>query len=655
MSNSIKLFGTDEFVEPMRTLSAGPITCSFDQGALRFIKIYGKEAIRNIAIVIRDKDWGTYPAALSNLDIKQNSDSFSIAFDAICKDEQQEIQYSAKITGSSNGKLSFTGHFSATTDFLTNRTGFVVLHPLNGVAGHPVTVESVNGEIEQSEFPELIDPVQPIKNIRALTHEVLPGVSVCCRMTGEAFEMEDQRQWNDASYKTYVRPLDLPWPYTIPKAEKFEQSIELSIINSVEKSTQIQPKHDLQRCTISISKAKTPKPMPQIGLGLEPQHLAGALECQALLTRLAPQQMVLWYELDKHSVDHLKQATHLCNSINAKIELQAVIPDNDFKAEIAELAIRCRQEKINLSAIHVAPAMYLNSLMPGPSWPNVTKLATLYDEVRLQFPDIAIGGGMLSFFTEINRHRPPTAHIDFVSHASNTLTHAGDDITVTENLEALPYIIKTCRSFSPSTPYHVGPSSIAMRFNPYGAKTVDNPNNKRVAMSRMDPRQRGLLNAAWTTGYAAHMIRGDIDCINLHAPTGEFGIFNHQETWQRPGFDGSDKEVYPVYSVLAGLTAAAGKPQLCSHSSMSREVEVFGYEDNGKHVVWIANLTGDLRIIQIEGLGSINSTIATLSIDTFDQCTDTSDGFECTAVEHEGSEMTLSPYCVVRLTNRISE
>jgi len=441
--------------------------------------------------------------------------------------------------------------------------------------------------------------------IRALTHEVLPGVSVCCRMTGEAFEMEDQRQWNDASYKTYVRPLDLPWPYTIPKAEKFEQSIELSIINSVEKSTQIQPKHDLQRCTISISKAKTPKPMPQIGLGLEPQHLAGALECQALLTRLAPQQMVLWYELDKHSVDHLKQATHLCNSINAKIELQAVIPDNDFKAEIAELAIRCRQEKINLSAIHVAPAMYLNSLMPGPSWPNVTKLATLYDEVRLQFPDIAI--------------------------------------------------VKTCRSFSPSTPYHVGPSSIAMRFNPYGAKTVDNPNNKRVAMSRMDPRQRGLLNAAWTTGYAAHMIRGDIDCINLHAPTGEFGIFNHQETWQRPGFDGSDKEVYPVYSVLAGLTAAAGKPQLCSHSSMSREVEVFGYEDNGKHVVWIANLTGDLRIIQIEGLGSINSTIATLSIDTFDQCTDTSDGFECTAVEHEGSEMTLSPYCVVRLTNRISE
>lgn len=651
LSNSIKLYGTEELVVPMRTLRAGPVTCDFDQGALRFIKIYGKEAIRNIALVVRDKDWGTYPPALRNVDIKQDSESFSIAFDAICKDEKQEIRYKAKITGSSNGKLTFTGTFDATTDFLTNRAGFVVLHPLNGVAGHPVTVEHVNGDIKHSDFPELIDPVQPFKNIRALTHEVLPGVSVCCRMTGDTFEMEDHRQWNDASYKTYVRPLALPWPYTIPKAEAFEQCVELSIVNATGQTALAQPTHDPQRCTITISNANTPKPMPPIGLGLEPQHLAGAFKCQELLHNLAPQQMVIWHELDKHNVDHLEQAVQLCNSIDAKIELQAIIPDIDFKAEIAELALRCRHAKMKLSAIHVAPAIYLNSIMPGPSWPEVTKLATLYDEVRLQFPDMPLGGGMLSFFPELNRHRPPEGHFDFVSHASNTITHASDDISVTENLEALPYIIKTCRSFAQNEPYHVGPSSIAMRFNPYGSKTMDNPSNARIAMARMDPRQRGLINSAWTTGYASHMIRGGIDCINLHAPTGEFGIFNHREMWQRPGFDDTAKEVYPVYSVVAGLIMAAGKPQLNTHSTMSREVEAFGYEDNGKHVVWIANLTGDSRVVQIQGLSSNVSNLATLSIDTFDQCTDTRNGFELTSVEHNGSELTLSPYCVVRLTN----
>ena len=35
-------------------------------------------------------------------------------------------------------------------------------------------------------------------------------------MEGDTFEMEDQRNWSDASYKTYVRPLALPWPYVLP-------------------------------------------------------------------------------------------------------------------------------------------------------------------------------------------------------------------------------------------------------------------------------------------------------------------------------------------------------------------------------------------------------------------------------------------------------
>ena len=69
------------------------------------------------------------------------------------------------------------------------------------------------------EFPELIDPVQPMMDLRALTHEPAPGLRVTCRMEGDTFEMEDQRNWTDASYKTYVRPLALPWPYTLAAGE----------------------------------------------------------------------------------------------------------------------------------------------------------------------------------------------------------------------------------------------------------------------------------------------------------------------------------------------------------------------------------------------------------------------------------------------------
>ena len=66
-------------------------------------------------------------------------------------------------------------------------------------------------------------------DIRALTHEPLPGLRVACRMEGDTFEMEDQRNWPDASYKTYVRPLALPWPYTIAKGEKLSQRVALDV------------------------------------------------------------------------------------------------------------------------------------------------------------------------------------------------------------------------------------------------------------------------------------------------------------------------------------------------------------------------------------------------------------------------------------------
>ena len=48
-------------------------------------------------------------------------------------------------------------------------------------------------------------------------------------MEGDTFEMEDQRNWMDASYKTYVRPLALPWPYPIEQGRRFTQSVALTV------------------------------------------------------------------------------------------------------------------------------------------------------------------------------------------------------------------------------------------------------------------------------------------------------------------------------------------------------------------------------------------------------------------------------------------
>src|SRR3712207_9295379 len=48
-------------------------------------------------------------------------------------------------------------------------------------------------------------------------------------MEGDTFEMEDQRNWTDASYKTYVRPLALPWPYTLAAGSELEQAVTVTV------------------------------------------------------------------------------------------------------------------------------------------------------------------------------------------------------------------------------------------------------------------------------------------------------------------------------------------------------------------------------------------------------------------------------------------
>ena len=50
------------------------------------------------------------------------------------------------------------------------------------------------------------------------------------------------------------------------------------------------------------------------------------------------------------------------------------------------------------------------------------------------------------------------------------------------------------------------------------------PNNERVCLADMDPRQRGLFGAAWTLGYVAAFARGGVEAVHLGAATGPAGM-----------------------------------------------------------------------------------------------------------------------------------
>ena len=164
---------------------------------------------------------------------------------------------------------------------------------------------------------------------------------------------------------------------------------------------------------------------------------------------------------------------------------------------------------------------------------------------------------MFSFFTELNRKRPPHELLDFVSFTTSSLVHAGDDRSVTEGLEALPYMAKSVNAFAPGKPFAVGPSAIGMRFNPYGAAPMANPNDIRQAMNRNDPRQRGLIGAAWYLAYYAHFAQGGAEAVALGGLTGPFAIVHSRTTYRQAWFDETGG-VYPAFHVIRGLSRLGG-------------------------------------------------------------------------------------------------
>lgn len=225
-----QLYGTRETDTPPVRLTAGRLAVDFKDGNLRTISYDGAEVLRAVSYLVRDRDWGTYAPSISDLQIDQRPDAFAVSYVARCAGPgDTELAIDVRITAQAGEPLILEAEALSRTGFETNRCGFCILHPIVGVAGMPVSIEHVDGPSEETQFPDLIAPWQPFKDMRAITHRVTPSVTAECRMEGDTFEMEDQRNWSDASYKTYVRPLALPWPYRISAGEPIRQRIVLSI------------------------------------------------------------------------------------------------------------------------------------------------------------------------------------------------------------------------------------------------------------------------------------------------------------------------------------------------------------------------------------------------------------------------------------------
>lgn len=528
----------------MRHLQIGSVALTLYQGDLRNISVSGIEVLRRVSYPVRDPNWGTHPIETTSESLVEGTDGLTYAHHFQGRGNLFQGQFRAAIRPLPTGaQLHLSLTLIAPKDIPVNRAGFTLLHPLKGVSGHPLTVTHPDGTTSLTHWPEIISPSQPVYNIAGLQHRV-NGITATLKLHGDIFEMEDQRNWSDASFKTYCRPLALPLPYVLGPDSPLQQEVEITLTGS---GKSLHNKEKMKSGSL-----------PQISVAVEPgltklPHLPGL----SSLPRLLRVPAEVSAEVLSHHVE------------GGPLTLEVVLQDDaDPAASLATLAAKCSAAKLAPDRVVTLCKSYMKSYQPDGVWPSAPPPMSLIAPTRAAFPAAEVGGGMFTNFTELNRCRPNPGLVDFVTWGGTAIVHAADDLSVLETLEALPQIFASGRRIARDKPLHLGLFSIGMRSNPYAPDCLPNPLGERLAMVRDDPRQATSFAAAFAVGVLAAAATEDVSSLALSMTDGPLGAAD-----------------LPLQQVVAWAAKRVGMSCKVEHGAVTRIVTASG--------ILVANLGPD--------------------------------------------------------------
>lgn len=579
-------------------LRAGPLSLIYENGDLRYICLGEREVIRRIYIALRDHNWGTVPNILTNVRMEIGDDSFCIEYEV--KNQRAEIDFgwSAKITGSMDGTINFTFEGEAHTAFRRNRLGFCILHPIQECAGAACTLEHTDGSHTKTHFPQLVAPQiyvnglptphLPFANLRAMTHQVLPDIWAELRFDGEIFELEDQRNWIDASFKTYCTPLALPFPVEIAQGTLIHQQIRLSLQGKIE------PKiSDFTRITqVDWHADATRHPLPPLGVSTA-SH-GQALTAQEVERLRALRLSHLRLELNLSRADwrtRLEQIHLESQALELPLAITLILSEAG-EAELRALADALTEIEPRLAAWLL---WHQDELVTNESWVQLARLIlSPYD------PSVPIGAGSKANFAELNRAWPDASQLDFISFTANPQVHAYDNASVMETPAALPAILATAHERSGGKPIALNPLTLRQQFNPVATGSEIPPPPGELP-SKVDPRQMSLFATGWTLACLKHLAEsGRLHHLTLYETTGWLGLMEHEVGSPLPDkFPSVGGAVFPIYHLLAILGAWRGSQVIPLVSSKPLAIEALGLEKDRQRRILLANLTDHSQTVRL--------------------------------------------------------
>ncbi|TVQ94180.1 MAG: hypothetical protein EA393_01165 [Bacteroidetes bacterium] len=581
----VSYYGSDKPLPEVLQLRAGHLSMLYENGALRYIKADDKEIVRMIHPAVRDHNWETASPEIISEQMNIGEDHFEILL--TCRYIHGRIDFTATytITGNPDGRVVFRMKGEALSSFSKNRIGLCVLHPLKECVDKECHVTDHSGETKLTRFPWHISPYQPMKNIASMRWQLSDNCRAQLNFSGDVFEMEDHRNWTDASFKTYSTPLEIPFPVLVEKGKKMEQQVELLVDYCHSSDLKTGSK---KQATIDFKHPGLP--FPKIGVS---RTIEGSL---------TKEQQFLIRELN---LDHYRADIQLYNlgwnkefndtveevkSLNLPLEL-VVHVSKDFKHELLDLARIIKESNPRIS--HIILFHKDHKTTPGDVSVFARELLSSVD------PGLKIGGGTNVYFAELNRERPNPSTLDFVCYSVNPQVHAVDNRSIVETPEAQAWTVQSAKEYFNGIPVFVTPVTLKPRFNA-NATSDESVTSPGQIPEKYDVRQMSLFGATWTLGCIKALAEAGASSFTLFETVGLGGLMDsHQVDPYRHIFRTEKNSLYPVYHILKQVLELKNRHFIPAISPEPLKWNLLVMQINNRTKIIVFNFTDKLVKLQI--------------------------------------------------------
>src|SRR5689334_3981428 len=213
-----------------RVLRAGPLYAEYHRGDLWSARFGDVPALDRLYVRIRDQAWGTVPMRAELAALDRAGPSFRV-LSRLSWGSERWATGTLEVTGSASelyACATITFHQRA----CLQRAGLNLHHPLAGTVGRGYHWangrSSGSGTFPAVIYPQLRDQARYLPMIGPfgrLTIDTGPQARLTMDFTGAQFETEDQRNWTDASFKTYGPPVDQQEPRWHEAGSTIQQTV----------------------------------------------------------------------------------------------------------------------------------------------------------------------------------------------------------------------------------------------------------------------------------------------------------------------------------------------------------------------------------------------------------------------------------------------